>query len=777
MAKNRGYKLQEFVAHSGSVNCVRIGKKTHRYLLSGGDDQKVNLWPVGKPNSLMSLRGHNSPVECVAFDSSEVLVLAGAASGAIKLWNIEEAKLVRSLTGHRSNCATTEFHPFGEFVASGSVDSDLKIWDIRKKGCIQTYKGHSLGISTVKFTPDGRWVVSGGFDNVVKVWDLTAGKLLHDFKFHEGHIRSIDFHPLEFLLATGSADRTVKFCDLETFERIGSARAEATGVRAMTFHPDGRTLFCGYDDTLKVYSWEPVICHDTVDMQWSTLSDLCIHEEKLIGCSYHRNSIGLWVADLSLIQPYGADDINVPVDDCPVELKHGLHESHLKGEVETAARSAIGPRAVSPDFDSKEIKNIYVDYEKPINFGKLDSTDVIPTSDLKDSSKLPTNSRKQSPAVSTRIKPNMPSRVKSLAVPNILSRENPERKDTTSLRRESLGPLRADSGMTLRSALLRRSSSSNSHSERNPLPESRSFSNLADPKFIEDDEVKELFEDKHPTGRTVHPKSDTDVPTHVHSCQDSGPTGDNLPDLKETRAVKFVNGVKVVHGRTRSLVEKFERRENSLAIEEEMDTASAEGIAERMKSSILLKEEPEISGRGEKSTNDASIIEGLMQSHDVLLSGLRSRLTKLQVVRHFWERNDVKGSIDAMRRLPDPSVQADVISVLAEKMEIITLDLFSSLLPVLVSLLDSKIERHATMSLEMLLKLVAVFGPTICSTISAPRGVGVDLHQEQRMESYKQCFNQLQMVQKALPTLVRRGGLLAKSAQELNLILLHHNIQ
>ena len=36
------------------------------------------------------------------------------------------------------------------------------------------------------------------------------------------------------------------------------------------------------------------------------------------------------------------------------------------------------------------------------------------------------------------------------------------------------------------------------------------------------------------------------------------------------------------------------------------------------------------------------------------------------------------------------------------------------------------------MSLELLLKLVACFGPTICSTISAPPSVGVDLHQEER---------------------------------------------
>lgn len=38
-------------------------------------------------------------------------------------------------------------------------------------------------------------------------------------------------------------------------------------------------------------------------------------------------------------------------------------------------------------------------------------------------------------------------------------------------------------------------------------------------------------------------------------------------------------------------------------------------------------------------------------------------------------------------------VQADVVSVLLERMDIITLDVFSCLLPVLVGLLDSKVER------------------------------------------------------------------------------------
>lgn len=43
--------------------------------------------------------------------------------------------------------------------------------------------------------------------------------------------------------------------------------------------------------------------------------------------------------------------------------------------------------------------------------------------------------------------------------------------------------------------------------------------------------------------------------------------------------------------------------------------------------------------------------------------------------------------------------------------------------------------RHVSVALEMLLKLVAVFGPVIHSTISAPPAVGVNLQAERRFAS------------------------------------------
>ncbi|KAF5958889.1 hypothetical protein HYC85_006114 [Camellia sinensis] len=72
--------------------------------------------------------------------------------------------------------------------------------------------------------------------------------------------------------------------------------------------------------------------------------------------------------------------------------------------------------------------------------------------------------------------------------------------------------------------------------------------------------------------------------------------------------------------------------------------------------SQIINEHLQIIERELTSANDGNVAEDLMQNHDVFLSTLRSHLTKLQVVRHFWEQNNIKGAIDATRKLSEHSV-------------------------------------------------------------------------------------------------------------------------
>lgn len=303
------WKLQDYAAHSGRALCARLGEKSGQVLATGGEDKKVNIWKVGKPNAMMSLQGHTSPVECLVFDKQEEVLVVGCSGGSMQVWNLEYRKMAGTLAGHRTACGAVEFHPYGEFFASGSADTNLKIWDLRRKSCIQTYKGHTGPIHSIRFSPHGRWVATGGQDSVVKLWDLTAGKLMRDLDLHKGAITSIAFHPKEYLLATGSADRTMKMWSLETFQAVGSTDPGTTPVQAVKFWVEESSIVCASQDAMRIYSTDSLgAAQDTVEVDWRGLQDmrLCAQEEKLLALSTEGTQLGVWVAELSRREAAGA---------------------------------------------------------------------------------------------------------------------------------------------------------------------------------------------------------------------------------------------------------------------------------------------------------------------------------------------------------------------------------------------------------------------------------------------------------------------------------------
>lgn len=46
-----------------------------------------------------------------------------------------------------------------------------------------------------------------------------------------------------------------------------------------------------------------------VDIGWSRLSDLNVHEGKLLGCSYNQSCVGVWVVDISVLNLFFRDDL------------------------------------------------------------------------------------------------------------------------------------------------------------------------------------------------------------------------------------------------------------------------------------------------------------------------------------------------------------------------------------------------------------------------------------------------------------------------------------
>lgn len=825
MTTKRAYKLQEFVAHASNVNCLKIGRRTSRVLVTGGEDHKVNLWAIGKPNAILSLSGHTSAVESVSFDSSEVLVAAGAASGTVKLWDLEEAKIIRTLTGHRSNCISVDFHPFGEFFASGSLDTNLKIWDIRRKGCIQTYKGHTRGVNSIRFTPDGRWVVSGGEDNVVKLWDLTAGKLLHDFKCHEGQIHCIGFHPHEFLLATGSADKTVKFWDLETFELIGSSGPETSGIRAMTFNPDGRTLLCGLHESLKVFSWEPVRSHDSVDVGWSKLLDMNVHEGKLLGCSYNQSCVGVWVVDISRLEPYSV--ASIPKTNGHSDSKSSS-SSTLSFQTDNEIKATVGRLSNSQNSDAlaKETKPIAsagtgpgIPQKPVVNAGTR--MPAVNSTTATTSTQSSINLKKNLSGNGFVNKPDM--------MPIIVPRTTTRLETVTEFRKEVVAE-RKEPVIESRKEVVTERKEPVTESRKDVVAERKEFATesrkvVAERKelaaerkeFVAESKKEFITESRKEfvTERTVNNIQSKSTDSRRPTCKDeieeqnflNAANGVNQPLTNNVRSAEVRNfgtgklrGSNLppepstsyqhetydirVHksrdsryfemsrgGRTKSLVQGWEKRDGSPRLDSTALIDSSDNFPPGINLPYTLRGRLSTAANETIYASDDGVIADLLDQHGHFINTAQSRLRKLQVVQQFWRRKDVRGLISALGKISDHAVSADVISHLMEKSDLITLDLCACLLPLLSSLLDSKMDRHLCVSLEMLLKLVKIFGPVIHSTLSAGSSVGVDLQAEQRLERCNLCFIEFEKVKQCFLPLTRRGGSIAKSAHELNLAL------
>uniref|UniRef100_A0A2K6D1Y0 Katanin p80 WD40 repeat-containing subunit B1 n=1 Tax=Macaca nemestrina TaxID=9545 RepID=A0A2K6D1Y0_MACNE len=406
------WKLQEIVAHASNVSSLVLGKASGRLLATGGDDCRVNLWSINKPNCIMSLTGHTSPVESVRLNTPEELIVAGSQSGSIRVWDLEAAKILRTLMGHKANICSLDFHPYGEFVASGSQDTNIKLWDIRRKGCVFRYRGHSQAVRCLRFSPDGKWLASAADDHTVKLWDLTAGKMMSEFPGHTGPVNVVEFHPNEYLLASGSSDRTIRFWDLEKFQVVsciegepGPVRYAGCGVggpallpgsgawlwvglshfhccallalgslgssgwgpgwvpqdpqpslawpRSVLFNPDGCCLYSGCQDSLRVYGWEPERCFDVVLVNWGKVADLAICNDQLIGVAFSQSNVSSYVVDLTRVTRTGTVARDPVQDHRPLAQPPPNPSAPLRRIYERPSTTCSKPQRVKQNSESE----------------------------------------------------------------------------------------------------------------------------------------------------------------------------------------------------------------------------------------------------------------------------------------------------------------------------------------------------------------------------------------------------------------------------------------
>jgi WD40 repeat protein/serine/threonine protein kinase len=214
---------------------------------------------------LMSLRGHQGEVYCIAYSPNAKILATGGEDRTVKLWDASTGQNLSTLAHPASEVDALAFSPDGKTLATAGEDAVIRLWDIEAMRVRATLTGHRGVVRALAFAPDGNKLASGGEDRIARLWDLKTGRMAAKLEGHQGRIYSVAFSPNGLLLATASGDTTAKIWDVHTGHVCTTFKGHAWTdgsryqcfVNGIAFSHDGRRVASAADDrTIKI--WDPV---------------------------------------------------------------------------------------------------------------------------------------------------------------------------------------------------------------------------------------------------------------------------------------------------------------------------------------------------------------------------------------------------------------------------------------------------------------------------------------------------------------------------------------
>lgn len=81
-------------------------------------------------------------------------------------------------------------------------------------------------------------------------------------------------------------------------------------MKSISFTPEGDCLLSAMPEGMRVWSWEPEHCHDSVSIGWKKIQDMtiCFSEKKVFACSFNRSLVGVWQVKLKKLKPFKKEE-------------------------------------------------------------------------------------------------------------------------------------------------------------------------------------------------------------------------------------------------------------------------------------------------------------------------------------------------------------------------------------------------------------------------------------------------------------------------------------
>lgn len=146
------------------------------------------------PPPVMTLKGHQGGVNCVAISPDQSRVWSGGEDGAILAWAFPTGRRETGWAAHPGGVTALAVAPDGLFCVSGGADKKVCVWDTQGRR-VRTLEGHQALVSSLCFAPEGDRLASASWDRTIRLWRWPSGEASLVIQTDFDRMRRLVFSP------------------------------------------------------------------------------------------------------------------------------------------------------------------------------------------------------------------------------------------------------------------------------------------------------------------------------------------------------------------------------------------------------------------------------------------------------------------------------------------------------------------------------------------------------------------------------------------------------